>query len=151
MMKYINMLVVLVAIAISAAMAGPSFAGDYLVIVNANNGASGSEDVLKQITKRQYLKQQSAWPDGEASMAFARKADSPIQAAFMANVLGMNETELHTHWLRLKQTTGETPPRSIGSARIIIRQVSKKKGAFGAVSKAEAGELPAEVKVLFEF
>jgi len=151
MMKYTNMLVVLVAIAISAAMIGPSYAGDYLLIVNAGNGASGSEDALRQITKRQYLKQQSAWPDGEASLPFGRATDSAVQTAFMANVLGMTKTEFETHWLKMKQTTGITPPRSIGSARIIIRQVSKKKGAFGAVSKAEAGDLPAEVKVLFEF
>lgn len=126
-------------------------AGEYVVIVNAANPASGDDESLKKLIKRQFLKQQTTWPDNETAVPFARKSDSEAQLSFQRDILGMSRTELDAHWLRLKQTTGETPPREVGSTRILIRQVKNKKGAFGVIGKPEVASLPAEVRVFLEF
>lgn len=128
-----------------------AWAGDYVVIVNAGNDASGDIGSLKQLVKRQFLKQQTSWPNKEPSLPFARGADSAAHKAFLQNVLAMSQAEIDTHFLRLKQTTGETPPRQIGSTRILIRQVTNKAGAFGIIEKSDAASLSAEVRILFEF
>lgn len=125
-----------------------ALAADYALIVNAANPIEGSEAELKSQITRLFLKQQNDWPDGTSAVPLDRKADSAEHTAFLKGVLEMSETELDTHWLRLKQISGETPPREVGSDRILIRTVGKAEGAFGMVANDPAG-FPPEIRVLF--
>lgn len=129
----------------------PAAAGNYAVIVNAANSYAADGDAAKAQIKRLYLKVQRSWPGGQSAVPFGRDAGSAEQAAFEKDVLGMSNSAVDGHWLKLKQTSGETPPRGVGSARILIRQVGKEPGAFGVVTAAEKGQLGGDVKVLFEF
>jgi len=131
-------------------LAGPAQAAEYALVVNAANPASDDAET-RQIIKRLYLKEASSWPDGAEAQPFAREAGTPEQTAFYTQVLGMDETAVDEHWLRVKQVKGETPPRSIGSSRIIYRLVGKYAGSFAVVSADEIADAPAEVKVLFTF
>ena len=117
-----------------AAGGSPAAAAEYAVIVNAANPDAGKGEAL-----------------GTPAQPLARPADSPAQKAFVAKVLGMDQATLDQHWLRLKQTKGETPPREVGSALILTRLVSKYEGAFSVVSAEEAAALPEGVAVLFRF
>ncbi len=122
----------------------------YAVVVNAENGFSGDDGALRTQIKRLYLKEQSTWPGGQDAVPFGREDGSPAQLAFMKSVLGMIDSEFAGHWLKLKQIRGETPPRGIGSARILSRQIGKKPGAFGVVLASEAATIEGG-KILFEF
>lgn len=125
-------------------------AAEYALVVNAANATVDGEDA-RQIVKRLYLKQASSWPGGAEAQPFAREPGTPEQTAFYSQVLGMDENAVNEHWLRVKQTEGETPPRSIGSARILFRLVGKYDGSFAVVTANEVADAPPEVKVLFTF
>ncbi len=127
-----------------------AWAQTYAVVVNAENQFSGDEDTKRTQVKRLYLKEQTSWPGGIESIPFGREAGSPEQTAFEKAVLIMSSSEIEGHWLKLKQIRGETPPRGIGSARILARQIGKNTGGFGVVLATEAGGI-ANAKVLFEF
>lgn len=131
--------------------AGDGHAADYAVIVNAANPILSEGSAAKDTVKRLYLKDLSSWPGGADAQPFAREAGSAAQTAFVAKVLGMNETAINDHWTRVKQTKGETPPREVGSDRILFRLVGKFEGGLAFVTAEEAAAAPAEVKVLFTF
>ena len=57
---------------------------------------------------------------------------------------------LGRHWLRLKNMHGSTPPRAVGSARLAIKHVARRKGAFTIVEASSAANAK-NVRVLFEF
>lgn len=123
----------------------------YLIVINANNRFSDDEKIMKAQIKRLYLKQQRAWPNEFKSLPFGRPADNAAYDAFITHVLGMTETQLNSHWLRLKQTTGETPPEAVSSPRSLLRQIARNKGAFSIIRDDEARKLPAKVRILFSF
>lgn len=136
---------------LAAAGAEQAAAAEYAVIVNAANPDAGKGEALREVVKRLFLKEQTTWPSGTPAQPLARPADSAAQQAFVAKVLGMDQAALDQHWLRLKQTKGETPPREVGSALILTRLVSKYEGAFSVVTADEAAGLPEGVAVLFRF
>ncbi len=129
----------------------PVEAAEYAVIVNANNPDAGKGAAMKEVVKRLFLKEQTSWPGGPPAKPLARPASSPAQQAFAVEVLGMDQAALDQHWLHLKQTKGETPPRAVGSALILMRLVGKYPGAFSVVTAEEAARLPDGVAVLFRF
>ncbi len=122
----------------------------YAVVVNVENSFDGDDAAKKQQVKRLYLKEQSAWPGGIAAVPFGRADGSAEQIAFAQAVLQMSPSDIEGHWLNLKQVRGETPPRGIGSARILSRQIGKTPGAFGVVLASEVAGVE-NGKVLFEF
>ncbi len=130
---------------------GTARAAEYMVIVNAANPDAAAGASMKEVVKRLFLKEQTNWSGGVPAKPLARPAGSAAAEAFAAEVLEMSAAELDEHWLRLKQTRGETPPRSVGSARILLRLVGKYPGAFSVVGAQEAASLPAGVKVMFTF
>jgi len=133
-------------------LAGIAFAGAGMaVIVNKNNSYSASPKEAKTVVARLFLKKQSEWPDGEASRPFDRKGDSKEHTSFLKEVLGMNEAKLTQHWIKLKQLSGETPPRVIKPNQMIIKMVGRNKGGLAVVSASTAKKLPGNVKVLFTY
>ncbi len=142
----------LFAAILTAALASTSAsAADYAVIINASNPIAGDNADTRAMIKRSYMKEMSAWVNGSETQPLARESGSAVQQAFHKSVLEMSDAAVNDHWLRLKQIKGETPPREVGSARILFRLVGKYEGAFSFVTAEEALEIPPEVKVLFTF
>ncbi len=136
--------------AVMLVLAPAALAETYAVVVNAQNPFSGDDEAKREIVKHLYLKEQSSWPGGIKAAPFGRADGSPPQLAFEKAVLGMSPGDIESHWLKLKQMSGETPPRGIGSVRILGRQIGKNPGAFGVVTASEAGSIEGG-KILFEF
>jgi len=49
----------------------------------------------------------------------------------------MSGAQIEDHWMRMKQTRGETPPRSVKSSRIVLRQIQLKENAVTVIAKSE--------------
>ncbi len=129
-----------------AALAGPVCVADqFAVIVNAEN--AGDEQEIKNL----FLKRKTSWNNGEIAVPLAREDASVEQAAFNATVLGLSASELAGHWQTEKQKTGETPPKAVGSERILFRQIQRKKGAFGIVPVSSIEIPPDGIRVLYTF
>ena len=125
----------------------------YVLVVNAANSfqAGGNPRRLREVTKQLFLKERSQWPNILHAKPYSRSSDSPEQRAFMQRVLGLTEIELVTHWISLKQRTGQTRPREVASDRILIRFVERSEGAFGVLPKDSLRGASDRVKVLFSF
>ncbi len=127
-------------------------AESYTVVVNAKNNMSAADKEAAIIqVKRIYLKETKNWPGGQAAVPFSGKKTKPVFMALLAGVLSMSQSEYDAYWARLKQTTGDTPPRSVGSKNILLKLIARDAGAIGIISSSEAGSLPNTVKTLFEF
>ena len=125
--------------------------GAYAVVVNNANSLSGDDASMMKTVKKIFLKDQTAWPGGVDSKPFDRPADSEAHNSFRDQVLGMSEAELSEHWIKLKQKTGDTPPREVASEAMLIKFVQKYEGAMGVVSSAKATAAGDKVKILFTF
>lgn len=151
---YKKFALLLQAILLGAALvASPTalLAGEYSVIVNAENTFSGTEEQLRNQLKRIFLKFQTSWPDKTDAKVYASPAGSPQMSAFQKSVLGMSQAELASHWLSAKQKSGETPPREVKSARIMSKLVGKYTGAFGVVDSASVDADAKNIKVIMSF
>lgn len=126
----------------------------FLVVVNSANTFAADEDTMKTVLGRLFLSDQKNWPDGAEAIVFARADQSAEQLAFRDVVLDKSETELSTHWLKMKQVNGESPPRAISSSRILLRQINMKPDAVSIITKrdfdAHAHAFD-QVQVLFSF
>ncbi len=125
-------------------------AADCAVVVNASNSYSADESSMRKQAKRLFLKELMQWPGGTASKLYVRENSTPIHNDFLQDVLNKTDAEYASHWLSVKQKTGETPPRAVKSIKILLRLIGKKEGAIGVISKAEAAELTENVKILFQ-
>ena len=138
---------VLLLLASSPCVADNSFA----VVVNKDNPLSGNSDELARIVARIFLKKQRDWPHDIPSRVYDREPDSPEHQQFVGQVLKMSEGRLAVHWVKMKQVSGETPPRVIRSPGILLRFIEKHKGGVGIIKQDEVASLPSSVKVLFSF
>ncbi|GER07521.1 hypothetical protein GCM10007972_20970 [Iodidimonas muriae] len=139
------------ALGLGGTMATKGWAADYVVLVNKANPTELSGDAAVDTIRQLYLKELSNWPNGLHADPFAREGGSPAQTAFINNILKMSPTAVTDHWTRVKQTKGETPPREVGSERILFRLIGKFEGGFAIVSAEEAASAPDTVKVLLTF
>lgn len=130
---------------------GSAAAGEFAVVVNSNNAFNDAPQATRSLVGRLYLKQLTAWPDGSPAKVLAAPASSPTMAGFREHVLEMNEAELAGYWLSVKQKTGETPPREVASANIMVKLLAQNPGSIGVMSRAEAATAGDGVRILFEF
>ena len=122
----------------------------YVVVVHANNPLKVSADTAKVTVKKLFLKNLTQWPDGTSARPYARTSTSAEQAAFVKDLLGMNDAELARHWLKIKNMNGSTPPKNVASDRMLLKYVARHHGAVGFVEKSAAAKAKG-VRVLFEF
>lgn len=106
----------------------------FYVLVNAENDVVLDDENAHVLLRRIYLKQLTAWPSGKKSYFFARKDETDTEGAFRKIILKMSDAQLNDHWLKMKQIRGSTPPRAVGSTRILLRQLEIRSGAVGVVS-----------------
>ncbi len=130
----------------------PCLAEDsFAIIVNRDNSLSGTSEELTSLVARLFLKQQRNWPNDVSSRVYDREPGSPEHQKFVEHILKMSEGRLSSHWVKMKQVSGETPPRVIRSKGILLRFIEKHKGGIGIVKSKVAKSLPPSIKVLFRF
>ena len=139
------------ALALGGFATPQAHAEDYVVLINADNDFSGDEGAIKTALRTIFLKEKTRWPNGVDAIPLGPTIDNPAYVSFVGNVLGMTPEEVDAHFIRLKQVKGETPPREVGSARILMRTIGKQEGAFGVATKADAAALADGVRILYEF
>ena len=110
---------------------------DYLIIVNAENDIIFSGADGRAYLRQLFLKERTGWPDGKPVTFLARSEKNTVSVVFRERVLEATQAELRRHWLRQKQTRGETPPRQVSSTRLLMRLVARNETAISVVSKQE--------------
>ena len=132
-------------------LTSPVVAEEFAIIVNAANNTQGSDKEMRQQVRRIFMKQQSTWTGNISAFPLDRNKNDATHIAFLKNIIRMSEQEIASHWLRVKQQQGTTPPRIVGSTRILLRLVEKKEGGMGIVKISDLSNAPKTIKVLFRF
>ena len=126
--------------------------GGYVVVVHKDNPYSEDDAKMEGFIKSAYLAQSTSWPSGAKIEAYARKGGSDEMKAFQEKILGMSDSEVSRHWIKMKNSKGIAPPRALGSARLAVKYVAKNKGAFVVLAESDAPKDDSSgVKVLFKF
>lgn len=125
-------------------------ADSYAVIINDKNPCKDNGTAAQATIKKLFLKQMTKWQDGTAAKPYGRKAGSAEKAAFQKSVLGMGESEVARHWLKMKNLDGTTPPKGVNSDRMVVKYVAKHKGGFGVV-KLDTAKKSKGIKILYTF
>lgn len=123
---------------------------DLIVIVNNDNTYSASDEELRQIVKRLLLKKVSDWPGGQSAEPYLPKSSSPESRLITAKLYNLEESELEAYWARVKQTTGQSRPREVGSSRIIMKLVERDPGGVGIVGASAEDFLNDNVRILMK-
>jgi hypothetical protein len=134
-----------------AAFSTASFAQTYHVVTTDLVKVGKSSDEVRNQIAQLYLKDRTSWSNGVDATPLARKADEPASAAFAKYVLMKDTNEMQSHWARLKQLRGETPPKEVRSVRTLYRLLLKYDGGFGVVEEAELSKMPPELKSIYSF
>lgn len=121
------------AVLLAALAAVPAFAGEPVaVIVHKDNPVNSlSEYEIESIYINNILK----WPDGVPITIYDLAISDPLRYDFSYRVLDRAPAKIAEQWAHLKITNqAKNPPRTIKSEALIIRRVSREKGAIGYVS-----------------
>ncbi len=116
-----------------AALAMPAGAGDPVaVIVNRDNPV---EEMNANGIKRIYTNSVLSWPDGTPITIYDLDIRDPLRESFSGQILGKTPGKVAEEWAHLKITNqAKNPPQTVKSEALIIRRVSREKGAIGYVS-----------------
>ena len=111
----------------------PAIAGEPVaVIVHRDNPADKlSEPEIERI----YINNVLSWPDGMPITIYDLAISDPLRYDFSYKILGRVPAKIAEQWAHLKITNqAKNPPLTIKSEALIIRRVSRQKGAIGYVS-----------------
>ncbi|MFQ5735822.1 MAG: hypothetical protein ACE5GY_03040 [Thermodesulfobacteriota bacterium] len=122
-----------VVLAFLVLAAAPLRAGEAVaVIVNRLNPAARLDETE---IKRIYTNSVLTWPDGSPISIYDLAISNPLRYSFSEKILAKTPSKVAQEWAHLKITNqAKNPPRAIKSEALIIRRVSREKGAIGYVS-----------------
>ncbi len=151
-MRTVRVLAAALAVAV---MAGGVASGEglgFAVIVNEGNPVESLSRA--QLTKI-FLKQESAWPDGQVIVPVDQSEDSPVRAEFTRVVLGRSVAAVKSFWQKQIFSGSAVPPVEKATGADVAVYVSSFRGAVGYVAVARqlsdgraVVSLPAGVKVI---
>jgi ABC-type phosphate transport system substrate-binding protein len=123
---------VIMAIVLLAFQGAAAFAGTVAVIVNSSNQhKSMSVDEIRRLYSNSVL----AWPDGTPVTLYDLAINDPVRSVFSETVLNKSAMNVAEEWAHLKITNqAKNPPIAVKSEALIVRKVSREKGAIGYVT-----------------
>lgn len=115
-------------ISIGAAKAADTVA----VIINRTNLVDRlNESEIRKI----YTNTTLSWPDGTPITIYDLSLQDPLRGLFSEKILGKTPDKVAEEWAHLKITNqAKNPPQAMKSESLIVRRVSKERGAIGYVS-----------------
>jgi len=114
-------------------------------IAVVTHGDNELESITRSELARIFLKQQTAWPNGERCIPIDQRGDSAIRKEFSRLVLKQSVYEVRRYWMQETMTGNAKPPVSLESAATVKKYLQKLKGAVAYVYLDEVDE---HVKVL---
>jgi hypothetical protein len=124
-----------------SAVAGESPA-PFVVVAQRENPESA---VSREFLSDAFLKKTTRWATGDAIGPVDLRADSPVRAAFSANVLRRSVAAVRSYWQQRIFSGRGVPPPEVESDLAVIRYVREHSGGVGYVSDQADTR---EVKVL---
>jgi len=139
-----NTLLRLLIVSIPLLFASAFSHAEYVVIVNANNSAT----VTQQDVKNLYLAKAKAFSDGAEAKPVNQKEGSSIREQFDNEVAGKSSSQMKAYWAKLVFTGKAVPIEELSDDSSVVANVSQNANAIGYVEKSSVND---GVKVLFSF
>ncbi|MBI5492509.1 MAG: substrate-binding domain-containing protein [Deltaproteobacteria bacterium] len=115
-------------LSIGAAKAADTVA---VIINRANLVDRLNESEIRKI----YTNTTLSWPDGTPITIYDLSLQDPLRGLFSEKILGKTPDKVAEEWAHLKITNqAKNPPQAMKSESLIVRRVSREKGAIGYVS-----------------
>jgi ABC-type phosphate transport system substrate-binding protein len=133
----------IVVLVILGAMAGQAAAEPFVVIVNADNPATG---VTASELSNLFLKKASQWNGGLTALPVDLSESSPVRESFSRQVHHKGTAAVKAYWQQQIFSGRNVPPPEKGSIRDVVEFVRANRGAVGYVPSGT--DLPSGVKVL---
>lgn len=89
-----------------------------------------------------FLKKQTYWPDGTPVRFIDWKEGSATRAAFLEHFIGKSSREVELYWIGQKLYSGDSAPIRVSSDSMVVRFVSRFKGAIGYLVNKSAAHSP---------
>jgi ABC-type phosphate transport system substrate-binding protein len=121
----------LVFLPILLAIASPSMAAGYKVIVNSSRGAS---EMTKQHVSDLFMKRTAQWEDGSPVVPVDLAADNPVRELFSKEVHGKAPAAVKSYWNQQVFSGRAVPPVENTTDTEVIDFVRRNKNAIGYVS-----------------
>jgi len=120
-----------------AALLAPALvaAADYVVIVNPANKVGS---LSRAEVQRYFLRNATAWPDGEACKPVDLPKSSAVRVAFSKEAMGRSMAALNQFWTTSIFSGRAVPPPEKKSDREVLEYVRENAGAIGYVSAGAA-------------
>jgi len=135
--RKMTMFIAAMMIISGSVMAVPAYASDFVIIMSDAYGEVSSISASK--LKKLYLRDDKEYKGVSAKPVQLSEGDA-LRAAFLQEILGMDEDALKNYWIQASLDGKGKPPKSLSSEKAVIKYVSKKKGAIGYVSAAAASD-----------
>lgn len=109
-----------------------AFAETVAVIVNSSNQ---QKSVSIEEIRKFYANAVLEWPDGTPVTLYDLAINDPARSVFSEKVLKKSPMSVAEDWAHLKITNqAKNPPIAMKSEALIVRRVSREKGAIGYVT-----------------
>ncbi|MBI5642378.1 MAG: substrate-binding domain-containing protein [Deltaproteobacteria bacterium] len=115
------------------------------IIVNRANPVEklDAREINKIFTNKTLL-----WPDGTPITLYDLSIGDPLRSVFSDEILGKTPDMVAEEWAHLKiANQAKNPPQTMKSQALIIRRISREKGAIGYVSIGSVKNNP-DVKII---
>lgn len=124
--------VLIAALALFLSGSAAAYGETVAVIVNiTNQQKSLSVDEIRKMYTNSVLE----WPDGTPVVLYDLAISDPVRRVFSESVLRKAPLSVAEEWAHLKITNqAKNPPIAIKSEALIVRKVSREKGAIAYVS-----------------
>lgn len=125
--------------------AASALAETVAVIVNSSNQ---HKSLSVEEIRKFYTNSMLEWPDGTPVTLYDLDIRDPVRSIFSEAVLKKTPVSVAEEWAHLKITNqAKNPPIAIKSEALIVRRVSREKGAIGYVT-LEAARLKEGVRIV---
>jgi ABC-type phosphate transport system substrate-binding protein len=114
------------------------------VVVNKSSAVS---NLNKAQLSAIYRAKTTEFPNGATVTALNLPQDNPIRHDFDKAVLGMSPDEVKRFWIDAKIRSGSVPPKRLGSAAAIAKQVAADPQALGYLPASDARGLKVVARV----
>jgi ABC-type phosphate transport system substrate-binding protein len=131
-------------------MAGGAAAAfaDVVVVVNANNTATWSNDQIQSEIKDIFLGKRERFSDGTPAKPIDQGDGKSIRKDFYMKIANKDETAMNVYWSNLIFTGNGRPPKIMSDDASVKKFVTENPSGIGYI---DSGSVDKTVKVIYTF
>jgi hypothetical protein len=117
---------------VTASLVTPAWAEELVVVVHPSNPEMPTRAQLAAM----FTTRRQSWNGGARVVPFNFPPKHQVRVDFDKAVLEMSPEEVARYWIDRRIRGGTPPPKSVSSAQLIVRLVSKLEGAVAYVPRS---------------